>query len=337
MHENFERACDEATRRLRGRGDRQDGAAPVGARSRRPRARRTTRSRHRHLVERGYDPLDESQRPRPRALSAYRDARGAVALYDPRAELARRFVNEERARRRPHPLRPRQDRLRRVLARAARADPRADRSRLPSACARLHLDGAGVRAGARRARRRPATARLLQLGRSNGRLQSIDPAHARRFIEGVDPAIIDALPIPGLYASHHNVVALRPRLVRRALPARRRAAARTRQPRAAEPRGSGRWSPGPDRASATRSTRSSRQRRRGWASPRAATHPAKAASRRVARRRVARIPLGTRAAACALGRDARAAGRRTRRPCEAARAADRHYAAAVGDRLPSRS
>jgi glycosyltransferase involved in cell wall biosynthesis len=43
--------------------------------------------------------------------------------------------------------------------------------------------------------------------RSNGRMQSIDPAHARRFIEAADPAIIDALPIPGLYASHHNVVA----------------------------------------------------------------------------------------------------------------------------------
>jgi glycosyltransferase involved in cell wall biosynthesis len=43
--------------------------------------------------------------------------------------------------------------------------------------------------------------------RSNGRMQSIDPAHARRFIETADPAIIDALPIPGLYASQHNVVA----------------------------------------------------------------------------------------------------------------------------------
>lgn len=44
-------------------------------------------------------------------------------------------------------------------------------------------------------------------GRSNGRQQSLDPAHARQFIEASDPAIVDALPIPGLYASTHNVVA----------------------------------------------------------------------------------------------------------------------------------
>ena len=43
--------------------------------------------------------------------------------------------------------------------------------------------------------------------RSNGRRQALDPAHARRFIGAVDPAIVDALPLPGVYASHHNVVA----------------------------------------------------------------------------------------------------------------------------------
>lgn len=42
---------------------------------------------------------------------------------------------------------------------------------------------------------------------SNGRLQSVDPAHARAFIEATAPAIIDRLPIPGLYTSVHNVVA----------------------------------------------------------------------------------------------------------------------------------
>jgi hypothetical protein len=42
--------------------------------------------------------------------------------------------------------------------------------------------------------------------RSNGRQQSLDPAYARRFIEDIDPAILDALPIPGLYTSQHNVV-----------------------------------------------------------------------------------------------------------------------------------
>jgi hypothetical protein len=43
--------------------------------------------------------------------------------------------------------------------------------------------------------------------RSNGRNQALDPGYARRFIESVDPRIIDALPIPGVYTSHHNVVA----------------------------------------------------------------------------------------------------------------------------------
>jgi hypothetical protein len=43
--------------------------------------------------------------------------------------------------------------------------------------------------------------------RSNGRNQALDPGYARRFIESVDPQIIDALPIAGVYTSHHNVVA----------------------------------------------------------------------------------------------------------------------------------
>jgi hypothetical protein len=43
--------------------------------------------------------------------------------------------------------------------------------------------------------------------RSNGRLQALDPTHARRFIEQTDASIIDRLPIPGLYGAVHNVVA----------------------------------------------------------------------------------------------------------------------------------
>jgi glycosyl transferase family 2 len=44
---------------------------------------------------------------------------------------------------------------------------------------------------------------------SNGRWQALDPAHARRFLMETDPtgAILDALPVPGLYAAVHNVVA----------------------------------------------------------------------------------------------------------------------------------
>jgi len=43
--------------------------------------------------------------------------------------------------------------------------------------------------------------------RSNGRRQGVDPGYARFFVEAVDPSIIDALPISGLYTSVHNVVA----------------------------------------------------------------------------------------------------------------------------------
>lgn len=43
--------------------------------------------------------------------------------------------------------------------------------------------------------------------RSNGRNQALDAGYARRFVESVDPAIVDALPVRGVYASHHNVVA----------------------------------------------------------------------------------------------------------------------------------
>jgi glycosyl transferase family 2 len=42
--------------------------------------------------------------------------------------------------------------------------------------------------------------------RSNGRQQSLDPAYARAFIEAIDPAIVEDLPIPRLYSSQHNVV-----------------------------------------------------------------------------------------------------------------------------------
>ena len=43
--------------------------------------------------------------------------------------------------------------------------------------------------------------------RSNGQQQSLDPAYARRFIAAINEAIVDELPIPGLYTSQHNVVA----------------------------------------------------------------------------------------------------------------------------------
>ena len=53
-----------------------------------------------------------------------------------------------------------------------------------------------------------AAARLLQLGADpTGTQQGLDPAYARRFIEAIDPAILDALPIHGSTRRMHNVVA----------------------------------------------------------------------------------------------------------------------------------
>jgi hypothetical protein len=42
---------------------------------------------------------------------------------------------------------------------------------------------------------------------SNGSLYALDASWARRFLEDIDPGLIDRLPIPGLFASHHNAVA----------------------------------------------------------------------------------------------------------------------------------
>ena len=78
---------------------------------------------------------------------------------------------------------------------------------LPPLGARLHLDGARVRAGRGGARRRAAAPRLLQLGALQRPTRGRDPAQRRRFIEAADPALIEALPIPGLYTSVHNIVA----------------------------------------------------------------------------------------------------------------------------------
>lgn len=43
--------------------------------------------------------------------------------------------------------------------------------------------------------------------RSNGRRATENPSYTRSFVESVDPSVLAHLPIPGLYASSHNVVA----------------------------------------------------------------------------------------------------------------------------------
>jgi hypothetical protein len=156
----------------------------------------------------GYDPFDEG---RDVAKGRLRAGTEAVAvppsIYDPVAELAKRFLNATRRGTDPvHYVRGKivfgafsrglLDRIREQTGRVFH--PLApDYSSMVPACA---LADRGLDVG------RPLLV-SYNSGRSNGRLQSLDASYAKRFIEASDPAILDALPIPGLYASQHNAVA----------------------------------------------------------------------------------------------------------------------------------
>jgi hypothetical protein len=154
----------------------------------------------------GYNPIDEAHNP-GRGRSGPSGVFSEPSFYDPAAELARRFANAGRRGSDPiHYVRGKivfgaysrglLDRVRDATGRVFHALAPDYTSMVP-ACV--------------------LSKRALDLGRplllsyhsqrSNGRRQSIDPAHARAFIEAIEPNIIDALPIPGLYASTHNVVA----------------------------------------------------------------------------------------------------------------------------------
>jgi hypothetical protein len=154
----------------------------------------------------GYHPLDEEHEP---GLGQFLPAAAPVevALYDPMAELARRFENVEPRGRDPvHYVRGKiafgafsRRLLDRIRAQAGRLFPplAPDYTSMVPACV---LAEAAVDLG------RPLLV-SYNSARSNGWRQATDSRHARRFIESVDPAIVDALPVPGLYASQHNVVA----------------------------------------------------------------------------------------------------------------------------------
>jgi hypothetical protein len=49
---------------------------------------------------------------------------------------------------------------------------------------------------------------------SNGARVDRDPRWARQFLDAIDPQLVDQLPIPGLFASQHNVVAYDYRLAK---------------------------------------------------------------------------------------------------------------------------
>ena len=154
----------------------------------------------------GYDPIDEEHEPgRGRFLPGAEPV--DPASYDPKADLARRFEHAEP--RGADPVHYVRGKIvfgaysRRLLDRI-----RAQAGRLfhPLAPDYTSMVPASVLADEAIDLGRPLLVSYNSV-RSNGRRQAADARHARRFVEGVDPAILDELPIPGVYASHHNVVA----------------------------------------------------------------------------------------------------------------------------------
>jgi hypothetical protein len=154
-----------------------------------------------------YGPYDERDDLGAGRLVQHAPSLAEPTLYNPRTELARRFANGEPRGRDPvHYVRGKivfgafsQRLVAGIREQTGRVfHPLApDYTSMVPAC--LLANGA-VDVG------RPLLLSYSSFT-SNGRRQSRDPEHARRWIEEVDPAIIDVLPIPGLYTSAHNVVA----------------------------------------------------------------------------------------------------------------------------------
>jgi hypothetical protein len=205
MHENFERGCAEATGEY--------VAVLIDKTVLHPSALELA---NRALVvdpadivtwwNEGYDPADE---PHELGRGRFRPTARIVppSLYDPAAELAGRFANATR--RGADPARYVRGKI--VFGAFSLALLERIREHTGQVFHPLAPDYTSMVPACALADRALDVGRPLLVSynssRSNGRLQSVDAGHARRFIEAVDPAIIDALPVPGLYASTHNVVA----------------------------------------------------------------------------------------------------------------------------------
>ena len=205
MHDNFERAVDAAT------GDHV--AVVIDKTLLHPSALavadRALRAHPADIVtwhNEGYDPLDEAGDPaRGRYLPV--GTPRAPVLYEPAAELAVRFANASRRGLDPiHYVRGKivfgafsRSLVERIRARTGRLfHPLApDYTSMVPACV---LAERALDVG------RPLLVSYNSV-RSNGWRASTDAVYFRRFIEAADPAIIEALPIPGLYTSTHNTVA----------------------------------------------------------------------------------------------------------------------------------
>jgi len=205
MHENFERACVEAIGEY--------VAVVIDKTLLHPSA---LEHANRALIDQpaeivtwrndGYNPLNEEQDVgRGRFHPVHQVA--APAIYEPAKELAKRFANPSRRGEDPvHYVRGKIvfgafaaaliDRIRRATGRIFYPLAPDYTSMVPACVLADHALDIG----------RPLLLSYNSV-RSNGRRQGVDPGYARFFVEAVDPSIIDALPISGLYTSVHNVVA----------------------------------------------------------------------------------------------------------------------------------
>jgi hypothetical protein len=205
MYENWERACDEASGEY--------VAVVIDKTVLHPSALELASSALSHEAadivtwwNEGYDPIDETRDLR-RGL--FRPAAAPVkpTLYDPIKELTRRFSNAyRRGVDDVHYVRGKVafgafsrtllDRIRAVTGRVFYPAAPDYTSMVPGCV----LSRGALDLG------RPLLV-SYNSARGNGRRFGLDPSYARSFIEASDPGIMDALPIPGVYTSDHNTVA----------------------------------------------------------------------------------------------------------------------------------
>jgi glycosyltransferase involved in cell wall biosynthesis len=269
----------------------------------------------------GYFPVDEM---RDLASGHFRPASPTTeaVLYDPAVDLAARFANKERRGvDEIHYVRGKivfgafsralLDRIRERTGRVFHPTG-PDYTSMVSGCL---LADRGLDLG------RPLLVSYNSV-RSTGRGQAVNPEHARTFIEAIDGAIIDALPIAGLYTSLHNVVAYD--LVSTAA----RLPASLRPPldmpnlirRAREDLEGVAWTGARERETQFALLREAESRY--GIEPGVASEPARRSVRTTAAAALAHVPFLERLAVRAIGGTPTAT---FASPVDAARAADRHY------------
>jgi hypothetical protein len=204
MHDNFELACEEAT------GDYV--AVVIDKTVLHPSALELANRQLDDEVDivtwrnEGYNPVDEEHALGP-GLFATSAPTAAPARYDPMVELRTRFaMAERRGVDHVHYVRgkiPFGAFSRRLLERIRETTGRVFHPLTP--------DYTSMVAGSVLARAAVDLGRPLLVSynstRGNGQRASTIPSHARDFIEGAEPGGVAALPISGLYASVHNIVA----------------------------------------------------------------------------------------------------------------------------------